>query len=248
MIYKIAICDDEDFFCTTLQEYIKEFMEEKQVQYEIYIFHDGAELCSQLDDNPFSLLLLDVEMPGLMGTSVAQLLREKNCNAPVIFVTSYDTFTKEAYQVEAIGYVTKPVDREKLFRCCDMAFEYMKKLGREACGGVLRIKQNKDSFTIAYHRILYIEKDGNQSRVCTIEDKQYDTYVSFKQITKDLDDDIFYRIDRSFIVNWNYVTDIQKYFAVFVCDRVKKEIPFSKKRYWEIQRIFAEKLNERGIL
>src|SRR6185436_14942911 len=76
---------------------------------------DGSEAMAWLNRNqPVDLVLLDVQMPGLSGTELAALLRQR-ANAPaVVFITAHAEHALTAFELEAVDYLTKPVRRERL--------------------------------------------------------------------------------------------------------------------------------------
>lgn len=73
-------------------------------------FDNPEKLLKEAADLDFDLCILDIEMPGINGLSVANLLNDK----PVIFTTAYKDFAVEAFELDAIDYITKPVKKERL--------------------------------------------------------------------------------------------------------------------------------------
>ena len=100
--------------------------------------------------NP-DLLLLDIAMPGLDGIGVARALTEQSPSPAVVFVTAFDQFAVAAFEVEAVDYLMKPVDPNRLQRALDRARSYLeqrqpslmrerrpnglKNFGRQICPG-----------------------------------------------------------------------------------------------------------------
>lgn len=245
MIYRIAICDDEDYYCTSLRELVKEFMDEKQVKYEIDIYHDGISLRGGMGKINYDLLFLDVEMPGLAGTATAELIRRKDHEIQIIFVTSYDTFTKEAFDVEAIGYVVKPVDKEKLFRFCERAFAVVKTIGSETVGDTLDLVVEYVPIKILHSSIFYIRKLRNKICVYTIEGNEYNSYTTLKNVMELLDDNNFAWVDKGIIANWNYVTDVRKDCVVLKYRDKEEYLEYPKGKFHVLQKLFLQKLREK---
>lgn len=244
MIYRIAICDDEDYYCTSLRELVKEFMDEKQVKYEIDIYHDGVSLRGAMAKNDYDLLFLDVEMPGSAGTVTAELIRRKDHAVQIIFVTSYDTFTKEAFDVEAIGYVVKPVQKERLFRFCERAFAVARTIGIESMGDTLDLVVEYAPMKILHSSIFYIRKLRNKICVHTIEGHEYNSYTTLKKVMEKLDDNKFAWIDKGIIANWDYVTDIKKNCITLEYRDMQESFEFPKNRFRNLQKLYLQKLRE----
>ena len=75
---------------------------------------NGVEALTLIDDLEPHVALLDVQMPGLTGFEVAHLLIEKQTPTHVVFVTAYDQYAVEAFEVNAVDYLLKPVEQARL--------------------------------------------------------------------------------------------------------------------------------------
>lgn len=82
---------------------------------------DGDEAVEMARDLMPDLLLLDIAMPGLDGIEVARALSRQNKSPAVVFVTAFDQFAVAAFEVAAVDYLMKPVDRDRLARAVDRA-------------------------------------------------------------------------------------------------------------------------------
>jgi len=86
---------------------------------------DGESAVRMADALGPDLLLLDIEMPGLDGIDVARALAAKQPSAAVVFITAFDQFAVAAFEVEAVDYLMKPVDPNRLQRALDRARAYL---------------------------------------------------------------------------------------------------------------------------
>lgn len=107
MLYKIAVCDDEQIF---VDEIIYK-LQSRSNKYQIVYFNSGEELTNSVLD--FSILFLDIEMPGLSGMETAFKLREMNYDGIIIFLTSHTEFMPEAFKIKDFRFLDKPIDQEK---------------------------------------------------------------------------------------------------------------------------------------
>lgn len=109
MIY-IAICDDEEYVHHQITKLLQTYADMTEVQ--IFCFSSGSELLEKAKVIPFDLIYLDIVMPEQDGLTTAQLLREQECSAAIIFLTSYDDYLESGYEVQAFRYRFKPLDEE----------------------------------------------------------------------------------------------------------------------------------------
>ena len=124
MGYKIAVCDDaqadRDYIRTLAARWASDRGISVQVQdfasAERFLFHYAEE-------SDFDILLLDIEMDGMDGATMAKRLRQDNDTLQIIFVTGYTDYIAEGYEVAALHYLVKPLKEEKLFSVLDRAAE-----------------------------------------------------------------------------------------------------------------------------
>lgn len=90
------------------------------------------------EDKSFDLLLLDVEMPGTDGVTLAKTVRQENEAVQIVFITGYSDYIAEGYDVAALHYLVKPVSREKLFAVLDRAWEKHRRNARVPEPGAFR--------------------------------------------------------------------------------------------------------------
>ena len=114
MTYRIALCEDEEFYRKELEQMLNRYSKDNQDCFELYSFHSGEELLDRYSEVYFNILFLDVEMEELSGIGVAEKIREQDENVVIIFVTAYEDFALEAFRVSAFQYLVKPVNYEKL--------------------------------------------------------------------------------------------------------------------------------------
>ena len=108
MIMKILLVDDEELQLLRLENACKKVMPES----EFFSFTNPLKVVES--NINFDLAFLDIEMPGLNGIQLAKKLKSINPKIRVIFVTAYNSYALEAYRVHASGYITKPVNENKI--------------------------------------------------------------------------------------------------------------------------------------
>src|SRR5271166_6552664 len=106
-----VLVDDEPLACEELNYLLKEFPDVEVLA----TGKNGLEAVRLVEDLEPDLVFLDVQMPGLDGLGVIQKLREKNIPLPhFILATAYDQYALQAFRWEALDYLLKPVEKERL--------------------------------------------------------------------------------------------------------------------------------------
>ena len=116
-VYKmrILICDDDLLIVEKLQKYLKSYFSHLHLRCpEIVCFSDGESLLADPGDK--DILFLDIEMPGLDGIYVGNELKKKDKDIIIFIITSYSEYLDEAMLFHVFRYLSKPIDRQRLFR------------------------------------------------------------------------------------------------------------------------------------
>lgn len=204
MHLKVAICDDEEkqlaYMRSTLETWAKGRSHLVSVQTfpsaEAFLFAYG-------EDKSFDILLLDIEMGKMNGVELARMLRAENERLQIVFVTGYDKYIADGYDVMALHYLMKPVSEEKLFSVLDRAVRLLSDREKD-----LVLTVNKATVRIALCEIVYIEALQNYAAIHT-EKAEYKVKMSLSALEKELDDG-FFRTGKSYIVGLRYVSAIAK--------------------------------------
>ena len=109
---RIAVCDDEELFRIEFKSVLDKVL--INAEYDIDTFSGGSSLYEAFLKNPFDLVFLDIEMPGIDGITLAKRLRAVSENVQIVFLTSHIEYALEGYEVNALRYLVKPVDMNKL--------------------------------------------------------------------------------------------------------------------------------------
>src|SRR5579864_7124707 len=105
------LVDDEQLAREELSFLLKEFPEVEVLA----TARNGLEAINLIEDLEPDVVFMDVQMPGLDGLGVIQKLREKNVPLPhFILATAYDQYALEAFRLEALDYLLKPIEKERL--------------------------------------------------------------------------------------------------------------------------------------
>ena len=108
MLMRIAIVDDNAADRAQLSECLSHYFSETGAEYETTVFTDAASFLSSYRYE-YDFIILDIDMPGLSGNDAAKQLRERDPHVTLMFVTNMPQYAIEAYAVEAMDYVLKPI-------------------------------------------------------------------------------------------------------------------------------------------
>ena len=193
---KIAICDDEKIMRDSLAGFLNEYAESRNSEISITEFSSGDDLLSEKTD--FDIVFMDYQMEGTDGMETSRRYRaEKSPDTTLIFVSSFPLIAIESFEVNTFRFLTKPIDKEKLFKAID---DYINSYTNR----FIVLKSGNDHYRIKTDDIIYTEAKGKQTIVRTVSDA---IIVSkpLREIEKYLSDDRFYRCQKSFIVNMMHI-------------------------------------------
>ena len=202
----IAICDDNAADLAAAYEAVRSVLDEKCVQYTLDRFTTPDDLLSA--ENTYDMVFLDVEMDGMTGIELARKLREIKQDCLVFFITNYSTYLDNAFDVNAIRYLTKPIDRVRLSAGIDSALERIESIRRKI---TLTDFKTKTKTEINISDIIYIETKNRRTKVITLN-YEFETIEIFSEIKSIIEGEVNYFAapQQSYYVNLKYVTDYDK--------------------------------------
>lgn len=229
---RIAICDDEAVQQQILQKYLEEWakMNGEVLETELFISGESFSFAWE-EDRVFDLLVLDVEMGQLNGMELAAKIRSQDENIPILFVTGYDKYMAQGYEVSALHYLLKPVHKEKLFEVLDK----VKKLGKNE--EKLLFQTDRGPISLPVSKIWYVEARAHQCVLYTEED-EYILYSGINEMAEILGNyREFVRSHRSYVVNVRHILAAVK--SELVLDD-KRRIPVSRSSEKRVKQVFME--------
>ncbi|MGQ1784719.1 MULTISPECIES: LytR/AlgR family response regulator transcription factor [unclassified Saccharicrinis] len=194
-------------------------------------FDNPIDAMEFLQDNPVQLIYLDIQMPDFTGVEFARTLDE---SCKVIFTTAFEKYALEGFQLHALDYLLKPVSYEVFLKAAKHAQKHFDLIEAakspaeshlNSDGDYLFIKANAQLRRINYGEILYLEGLKDYVKLYTeSEQTPIVFYATMKSVEERLPSERFMRVHRSFIVNLEKVTTIERYRIIFG----KERIPISK--------------------
>lgn len=152
----------------------------------------------------FDFCILDVEMPGMSGLQVANLLKGK----PVIFATAYSEYAAEAFDLDAIDYLRKPIQKERLEQAIQKALKRIEIF--KAPKDFIQVNSDKGKTLIYFQQLGYIRTGDTDSRdkIACLKDgtSLYLKNISFDKLLKMLPSQRFCRINKKEIISLDIIS------------------------------------------
>lgn len=219
----IAICDDNEDQIKELRRLLGEWSADQPFALDIDEYISAESFLFSYPDKPCDLILLDIEMKRLNGMELAKKLRDRGDMLPILFITGYSEYMSDGYEVEALHYLLKPVDKTKLFAVLD---RYIR---RRAPENEIMLTCDEGSLHISPDMIMYCEAVGKKTHIHTKEQVLI-CETGIGNFSSNLSSD-FLSCHRSYIVNLRYVRSIGK--AEIALDN-GASIPLSRRLYKEV--------------
>ncbi len=120
---RIAICDDIDAELRCIETLVNKYVAEKSLSVEIRKFSHPDALLKSCETDTFHIYLLDMVMPMISGLELGRSIRRISTDAQIIYITTESGFALDAYSVNPLHYLLKPVSRYALYAALDLAAE-----------------------------------------------------------------------------------------------------------------------------
>jgi DNA-binding LytR/AlgR family response regulator len=200
---KCLIVDDEPLARKGVQLHLKKYPELELAG----CFNNAAAASAYLLLNPVGLIFLDIRMPGTSGLDFARSLGKQTL---VIFITAFAEFALDSYEVDAIGYLVKPIHPERFDKAVMKALVYERLLRESSDAAIefvpdhLLVRSERQFIRIALDELQFIE--GLKDYVILhLKDQKVITAMNLKQIHGKLPQDRFLRVSKSYIINASFV-------------------------------------------
>lgn len=217
----------------------------------------GEEVLAQILAVQPDVVFLDIHMPNLDGLSVAHKLLEHNPKQIIVFATAYDQHAIKAFEVNAIDYLLKPFDEERVGKTVERIKQRLndpnhdaatkliyEMLGEKVANTKVRISKlavqcEERVILIDPQKIVYVYRENREVFIKTTS-KLYTTKYSLQTLEEKLADYPFFRTHRSYLVNLNFAQELVPWFngayTLIMSDEAGSQIPIS--------RIYAKQLRD----
>ena len=232
VMMNFIICDDDVNVVNHIKDIIAKFLMKNEHSYKTYFFNDyNSEFMKIMNSKlQFKIYILDIETPSRSGIDIARLIREKDVDSMIIFITGHEELGSTILKNDLmfLSFINKFDNCEKrLITAIKKALKMFRKKN------ILKFKDGNTLYTISMDDIIYITRDSIE-RKCVVKTEHYEikSYKTIKDFEKLLDDR-FIKTHRACIVNKERIAKI---------DRSKKEIMLDngEKIYLVSQKLIKE--------
>ena len=233
--------DDEQLACDELSYLLRDFPDLEIVG----TGKNGLEAVRLIEEYEPDVVFLDVQMPGLDGMGVIRKVREKGLPMPhFILATAYDQYAVEAFRLEALDYLLKPVDKERLDETIERVRRSVQEKQKVAVPEQaisprtypqrtkLLLKIGSRNFIVDSQDLVYATIDNGLITMVTTTLEGQSNYRTIEELQANLDPETFWRVHRSYLVNINRIKEVipwfKSSFQLRMDDKKQTEIPVSR--------------------
>ncbi|MFI3314711.1 MAG: LytTR family DNA-binding domain-containing protein [Rikenellaceae bacterium] len=216
---KCIVIDDEPLALKQIEQYVKNtpILEFKGS------FETAVEAMSFLRENDIDLLFVDINMPQITGLEFVEAI---SSDVKVIFVTAYREYALEGFALDAADYILKPLSYGTFLKSVEKVVNryFDSDHNIKNHNDFIFVRSNYRSVRINFSDILYIESKREYMDIVLTSGEVINTHGSMGSISEKLPEEDFIRVHRSFIVNLNHVSVIERNSIIFG----KKYIPINE--------------------
>ena len=208
----VAVCDDDDLIVKRVEFYILQFASANNVDFQVYKYSSGESLIKS--EKQYDLIFLDVEMNGISGINVAEMIRKTDMDTPIVFITSYSDYSMEAHTVHAFDFIKKPFEYSSIERILND----FNRIGEKRRDIVIELKTSNGIRIQPVEEIIYIMV-GNKRELyiyVTSQNNAIKLKGNLSDIFSCLNQNQFFIPHRSYIINLNYVKFINEYKSILM--------------------------------
>ena len=198
-MFRIAIAEDDEACARQLREYLDRYGRENGEELEVRWFPDGLELVEEYRPI-YDLILLDIEMPHLDGMTAAQKIRRADSEVLILFITNMAKYAISGYEVEALGFMLKPVNYFSLSLKLKKAFSYLHSRAQKS----LMVPTQEGMQQISASDIRYAEVADHRLQIHTAQGV-YTMRGTLQELEEELEGQHFARCNKGYLVNLRHI-------------------------------------------
>ncbi len=239
---RIAIVDDE----RPARSELKYLISQCEPEAEITEAESSEEFLKILEKNQFDVCFVDINLGGMNGTTMASMLKTKCPDTRIIFATAFRDYAVKAFEIGAADYLLKPFDYERVKKTMERLKEQARGKQTPAEWEINKIMVNTGtSFQVLdVAKIVYIETEKRSCKIHMADGSFYLQNESLNNYEVNLRRCRFYRIHKSYLINLDYVIEMQVSYNNGYCVRLKhyeKEcLPIGRSQIREFRQIFEK--------
>ena len=229
---KVAICDDEIILLPQLASVIRDLLRKQKFEAETSTFSSSAELLKALYlGNTYNIYFLDIDMPEQNGIVLAEKIRIQNNNALIVYISAREDLVYDTFPTQPVAFVRKSHFTEDIKHASEILSRFLQKPKDTI---IPFTDELGHTLSLNLSRILYVEAQEKYQDIVSIDGSQM-IRCSISHLDRVLSPFHFFRIHRSFLVNFRYIYRID---STCVCLDDGQKLPLSRHRRKEVQQLF----------
>lgn len=206
---RVAIVEDSASDTNIILQHVADFGKSEGIEIKPDCFKSGLDFLDSFKGN-YDTVLMDIEMPHITGLETAARLREVDEDVPLLFITNMAQCAINGYEVNAIGFVLKPISYFKFAFAMKKAIRLVKDKG-----AAVSIKTDGSIKKLNVAQICYVEVRNNVLSFKMSDGQTYSARMPLHEAeSMIMPNDSFIRCNNCYLVNLKYVTDVYGNFAV----------------------------------
>lgn len=199
----LAVVEDEALYRTQMKEYLEQYRIEKNVDFKVTFLQDGEDIAEDYKGG-YDIILMDIQMRFMDGMTAAELIRKKDQEVIIIFITNMTQYAVRGYEVDALYYILKPVNYFSLSQKLDRALQRIERSHTHYISIPVEDGIQKLNLSIIYyiesqrHNLVYHTKNGN-----------YISRGKLQDVEEALAGYGFFRSGKGYLVNMAHVDGIR---------------------------------------
>lgn len=201
---KVAIVEDNSNERERIRECLAFLTEREGIAFDVTEFPTGAAFIGNYVSE-YDIVFMDIEMPGMDGMEAARALRKMDPSVILIFVTNMAQYAISGYEVEALDFILKPINRYSFAMKVKRAVARTTKRKDE----YISIRSGGETYRVRIADIRYLDMVDHHTIYHTVEG-DYSEYITLKDACRKIDREYFVYCNRSYLVNLRYVKSVRR--------------------------------------
>ena len=239
---KIAICDNEYQTAVEIEQWITTISEKRFIEADTDVFSDGEELIHEIERiNSYDIIFLDIEMEIMDGIKTAKKIRKIDKNVVIIYVSGYEAYAIETFEVNPFRFIVKPVKKEMFEKIYLAAVERV-----TWDDAFFQFKYGKSFYKESLEDIIYFESNRRIINIITVHGN-FKFYGKLNEVQERVATakTTFLRIHQSYLVNYKYINRLS---YDFVEMRNGVRLSISEEKQKMISELYFKELERNHIL
>lgn len=204
----------------------------------------GTDALRAIEGGAFDLVFLDIAMPGLTGIEIARLLRRFAQPPRIIFVTAHDNHAVEAFELDAVDYLLKPIREERLRESVRRAMTEAEGADGAEPDVTIAVELGGVTRFVSRSHLTHVEAQGDYVRLHTIDGTSHLVRTPLSVLAQDWSDAGFVRIHRSVLVNRSHLVEVRqgggRHSVVVPSGSTTRELPVSRRHARDLRELIGE--------